>query len=881
MKTPFYKLIQADIREKFKNSNIVIWYDCKNEFLQEFNLYDEQGVNKIAFEGSFIELRYKILLADSELSKKWLIYSNVENRQGFLTEFEFFGDTYFASVKDILERYYKIDFGQFDISTLEERLNILKRLWDIIPESVIKNLNQETLDDIVLTNGFGYVDISKEYTILKYICETDKYDSILEEAKIKDKFFEFLALEYGINVSNFESKDKVVKYIVESLFQSELIQKSRNKDIRPFGIELSNTNKIMNCVQLLETWANHEIYRDKFIEYSKRVSEKYMVNVLNGMELDELFAIEYLYGIEEILYKKLEIQIFKGVQDSYLIKESLLEYLSGQYVKEEKKNYQYCDIENGIDIESLKTQLKDLSVFVDIRRRYYFSKSRIFNKWNILNNIFQLINMLYKFEEEFKTIDSNIDNIISLYETNSWWKIDLLYRKVQEDYSLIDDFISQLLNLVDKRYYYHYLKPLNEEISNIIESKQNYEFKTNIQLDFWSKYVSNSDKKTAVVIVDALRYEMGKEIFSMLDEIEHNKTITPLIASIPTVTEFGMASLLPNGNTKLILNEQNGAINITDGNFNYPLNNKSERIRFFLEISDGNGVVKNLNEIVDIPINSLKNEFEGKDRILIFSNEIDEAGHIEDSSIQMFPGLLNKIQSAIKKLVQINIKKIVIVADHGFILTSGLEEWMKVDISKDMDNVVKKRRYTISRNKVEGNYITKSAYSANYVGDFYFNFPRGINVFPVNGGTKFHHGGISLQELLVPVIVIEKNDEKVIEVYSPEVVQQISLVDVGLDKDFAQNKTRDIPISVKEQIKNYIENNNLNKKEKKVLELFLKASSYTDSEIQEICKEDGIKFVSQSVMAFMQEFISKLNKEGHDWIGFKVVGMSTYEYYLK
>ena len=879
MKTPFYKLIQADINEKFKNSNIVIWYDYKKEFLQEFKLYDEQGVNKIAYKGSFIELRYKVLSADSELTKKWLIYSNVENRQGFLTEFEFFGDTYFASVKDILERYYKIDFGQFDISTLEERLNILKRLWDIIPESVIKNLNQEMLDDIVLTNGFGYVDISKEYTILKYICETDKYDSILEEAKIKDKFFEFLALEYGIYVSDFNSKDKIAKYIAESLFQSELIQKSRNKDIRPFGIEL-NTNKIMNCVQLLETWANHDIYREKFIEYSKRVSEKYMVNVLNGMELDELFAIEYLYGIEEILYKKLEIQIFKGVQDSYLIKESLLEYLSGQYVKEEKKNYQYCDIENGIDIESLKTQLKDLSVFVDIRRRYYFSKSRIFNKWNILNNIFQLINMLYKFEEEFKTIDSNIDNIISLYETNNWWKIDLLYRKVQEDYTLIDDFISRLLNFVDKKYYYQYLKPLNEEISNIIENRHNYEFKTDIQLDFWSKYVSNSDKKTAVIIVDAMRYEMGKEIFSMLNEVEH-KTIVPLIASIPTVTEFGMASLLPNGNTKLIINEENDTIKITDGNFNYPLNNKSERIRFFLEISGGNGVVKNLNEIVDIPMNSLKNEFENKDRILVFSNEIDEAGHIEDSSIQIFPGLLNKIKSAIKKLVQIDIEKIVVVADHGFILTSGLEEWMKVDIPKDMDNVVKKRRYTISRNRVEGNYITKSAYSVNYNGDLYFNFPRGINVFPVSGGIKFHHGGISLQELLVPVIVIEKKDEKVIEVYNPEVIEQISLVDIGLDIDFTQNKVKDIPISVKEQIKDYIDNSNLNKKEKKVLELFLKASSYTDSEIQEICKEDGIKFVSQSVMAFMQEFISKLNKEGHDWIGFKVVGMSTYEYYLK
>ena len=31
-----------------------------------------------------------------------------------------------------------------------------------------------------------------------------------------------------------------------------------------------------------------------------------------------------------------------------------------------------------------------------------------------------------------------------------------------------------------------------------------------------------------------------------------------------------------------------------------------------MEISDGDGVVKNLTEIVDIPINSLKNEFEEK-----------------------------------------------------------------------------------------------------------------------------------------------------------------------------------------------------------------------------------------------------------------------------
>ena len=34
-------------------------------------------------------------------------------------------------------------------------------------------------------------------------------------------------------------------------------------------------------------------------------------------------------------------------------------------------------------------------------------------------------------------------------------------------------------------------------------------------------------------------------------------------------------------------------------------------------------------------------------------------------------------------------------------------------------------------------------------------------------------------------------------------------------------------------------------------------------------------------MNFMEEFIEKLKLDGYDWIGFRVVGMSTYEYFLK
>ena len=61
-------------------------------------------------------------------------------------------------------------------------------------------------------------------------------------------------------------------------------------------------------------------------------------------------------------------------------------------------------------------------------------------------------------------------------------------------------------------------------------------------------------------------------------------------------------------------------------------------LNFFLEISDGDEVVKNLSEIVDIPINSLKNEFEEeKNRILIFQMKSMRLVTLKIAAYRFFP----------------------------------------------------------------------------------------------------------------------------------------------------------------------------------------------------------------------------------------------------
>ena len=878
MEISFYKWIETEIKEKFKSNNIVIWYDYNKEFKTEFDLFKEADINKIAYNGSFIELRYNILNKDKDLEKKWLIYSDKVNTNGFLTEFEYFGEAYTVSIKDILEKKYKVDFTGFDVLNLDDRLRVFKRVWDVIPENILSDLDQETLDELVLTNGFGYVDINKEYTVLKYICETEKYEAVLEEAKIKDKFLEFVKNEYGIDVTKISNTEDRVMHIVENLFQSELIQKSKNKEIKPFNVELSNKNKIINCVQLLETWANHEEYRNYFVKYSKDVSNKYIKNIINNIEIEELLSIEYIEGIEEVLYKKLQLEVLSKSHDQYKVKEDLISYVNGATLNDEQEQY----YTNGIDISisNLKSKLNDLKSFVSIRKRYYFSKTKIFRKWTILSEILKILELLYNFEDDIRSGIGEIDNIIRLYEKNSWWKIDNLYRKIQESYIDVDDFILNLVKIVDRQYIYEYLKPLNEEVANYLENKNIIDSSIDLQIDFWKKHISNSDKQTAIIVVDALRFEMGKELFNKLDDLECKK-ITPLISSLPSVTEFGMSSILPNDSTNLRVIHKNDKVEIYDGNFNEPLNNKKERVKYFLNQAYELGLVKELNQVVDMPAENISNEFRNKSRIIIYSSDIDEAGHIEDSSIQMFPGILSKIESCIKKIYAAGIERIVVVADHGFILTSGMEDWMKINLSKDVDNITKKRRYSISKNKVQGNYITKTSHELNYDGNLNFNFPRGISIFSAKGGTKFYHGGISVQEMLVPVIVIEKQNKNIFEDIKIDSSLQINFATMPVSKEDNGSKDTMDSKNLKDRIEKYIKSETINKREKAVLELFTKAYSYTDSEIQELCMIQGIKFVSKSVMSYMDELIENLDKKGYDWIGFRVVGMSTYEYFLK
>ena len=97
---------------------------------------------------------------------------------------------------------------------------------------------------------------------------------------------------------------------------------------------------------------------------------------------------------------------------------------------------------------------------------------------------------------------------------------------------------------------------------------------------------------------------------------------------------------------------------------------------------------------------------------------------------------------------------IIVTADHGFLYTyTPLSEDSKVDkTTVSTDDVEVDRRYLITRKGAKPDYLMSVNFAVG--ADEYDAFsPReSIRIKKKGGGLNFVHGGVSLQEMVVPVV---------------------------------------------------------------------------------------------------------------------------------
>lgn len=275
------------------------------------------------------------------------------------------------------------------------------------------------------------------------------------------------------------------------------------------------------------------------------------------------------------------------------------------------------------------------------------------------------------------------------------------------------------------------------------------------QGELHDRFVADGPGRTAYVWVDALRYELGVELADALRPVAEKVEVHAAVAAAPTITLVGMANLLPGAASglRLQLNEERLQVSIAGT----PVSTVRHR-RDLLRARHGSVADLDLNSAAPKGEKALGKAIEGADLILIRSQEVDSAGESGLLAVAWthFDTVIGLLAKLIARLAQCGLERVIISADHGFIaLSQNLGDQRTVDPPAGAVGTTK-RRVFVGRGGTPNQATARVPLSSCGIsGDLDLIVPRGLAVFRAGGGRQFFHGGLSPQELVVPVIVLE------------------------------------------------------------------------------------------------------------------------------
>jgi uncharacterized protein (TIGR02687 family) len=368
--------------------------------------------------------------------------------------------------------------------------------------------------------------------------------------------------------------------------------------------------------------------------------------------------------------------------------------------------------------------------------------------------------------ELLASADLTVDSVAGGFSryVASWWRIDFAYRRCHWNlrrYGQVK-LMEQISQWVEKSYVNNFLLPLADRWSDQVRGLAAWECPGVLaQRQFFSHYVQpflSKGQKVFVIISDALRYEAAADFAQRLCSANRwNAEVDAVWGVLPSYTQLGMAALLPG--KQLALDAATATVTV-DGQSATGTKNRAEILRLacggkataiqaedFLELNtktDGRALMRD-HEV-----------------IYIYHNVIDKIGDASGTEGKTFDAVeqaFDELDLIIKKVANINGSNMLLTADHGFLFQQDeVAEDDATPLPAAHEWTFRNRRVSLGRGLPADSKIKIFDSAALGVGgDWSSAFPLSLGRFPLQGsGMRYVHGGVSLQEVVVPVVKIHK-----------------------------------------------------------------------------------------------------------------------------
>jgi uncharacterized protein (TIGR02687 family) len=701
--------IQNSLYKIFQDHKVVFWYDDEEKLREQYEAIAMNDIQKIEVNSNEFQVKHTILRGSPKT--KFLLYfpkGEKPHSQNWLLDLqlaykEFHTDQEAMFLQELGLNYYLKEFVRSHIEFFQNKERRAK-LKELIAEGDSERDLEYKLMAVVFNTDYPNLEAYIQAYANAYIDGNTKVERELERFNLSDLFWRTVRRKF-----DYHNDQPAIYDFLMDVFSRNFSPTNEGRSIKETKI-------------LLSLWKDAISYQDAFRKLSDKLADDLQIEsklqdtALESVLQDDLFKIIDLRIIHELVHRVVDQEI------------SLDKLASCTKTRENK---------------------------------YWYAEFKDFYECLLLS-----ANM---FDKVSKVVSQKISTVeeAAMFYAKDLYLIDYYYRKCIYHYRQTgrNRVLHPLMEKVLKVYSNDWLLALNNKLQDRVNDMdawiQNSQKAQNRFFQNHVKSFTNKSQRLFVVISDALRYENGWELYQDIQtEKRYEADIDYMITGLPSYTQLGMASLLPHQQ----LNIHPGDCTVlADEMSTVGLQGRTK----VLETNSGvRAVAINAEDFMKMNASTEGRAFVKQyDLIYIYHNRIDKTGDDKTSEDKVFEAVDEEIaflKELLRKIANVNGNNIFITADHGYIYqheTLEESEFASVDVKGEVWKT--NRRFILGRNLEAANALKK--FNGSQLGlteDVDVLISKGINRLRVKGaGSRFVHGGASLQEIVVPLLKVSKKRE--------------------------------------------------------------------------------------------------------------------------
>lgn len=701
--------IQQALCNLFEKQRIVFWYDTRREFRADFEALNLPGVEKIELANNEFGVKYRVLREQPE--QKFLLFLDGPEPaylENWLLDVQLASGSTFRTDQVALW-LAELELGPGAYPLLEahaaffEAAKRRERLKELLVQGDDHNaLRQKMLG--VCAGCEPRLDAMLEALLAELASGVDTRSKLMERSGLNEYFWKLVKRAYGYVSEQPGLQDFVIE-LFKNCFLTEV-------DVE-FKPRMTSDAKVF-----IRRWKDSRAHAQAFEVLSTQCADILQIE-------DKLQGLEY--------------RILMSVDEFEAIDRKILSEL-------------VCDV------TSRTVSAQEVEQWVRQRRQGHW-----FDRYE---HVYLAIEHAAQFMQALELTQLEMDSLpdgIHRY-TQTWFRLDQRYRKFiyHARESGQASLLLALSQHMENLYTNSYLSQLNVRWQRFVDACEHWEAAPVVkQANFFDRFVQpylERKGKVCVLISDAFRYEVGEELQSLIRrEDRFDAELVPALSCLPSYTQLGMASLLPH-KTLQILENDSGEV-MADG---VSAMGTANRARILAKTVPSSTAVL-AKDVLTMGKEDSRALVRDHDVVYVYHNLIDKTGDTRDTEERVFGAAeetLDELLRVVKKLANANASNIVVTADHGFIYQhQPLQDSDFLSTEPSGDEILyTDRRFVLGRGLRESSsFKTFQPNQLGLAGNLQLQIPKSINRLRLKGsGSRFVHGGATLQEVVIPVISINK-----------------------------------------------------------------------------------------------------------------------------